>query len=118
MSQVSKPATSAGSIRGGGPDRGSPGEMGDREPMAPPASDRESSVGFGGDHGSDSNKGPDIDDLFRSVRAHAQMTDTRDWIETLERMVRVAWNLMTPDQRKRFCEDPEITAIAEAGGEV
>lgn len=60
---------------------------------------------------------PDLDHLFRLVRAHGQITDTHNWIDNLERMVRVAWNLMTAEQRKKFFEDPDITAIADAAGE-
>jgi len=59
---------------------------------------------------------PDLDVYLGLARAHGELTDTRQWITDLEDMLRVAWGLMTPEQRAAFRQDSEILAITEASG--
>lgn len=58
-----------------------------------------------------------LDDYLGFARGHGEMADTRQWIADLEDMLRVAWGLMTPEQRAAFREHPDILSIAEAAGE-
>jgi hypothetical protein len=57
-----------------------------------------------------------LDDLLAYAHAHAATGDTRMWVADLERMLNVAWSLMTPEQRIRFREHPAIRALIEAAG--
>ena len=58
-----------------------------------------------------------LEDLLRCAQLHGETTDTRQWIESLEQMIGVAWELMTEQQRTAFCEHGDVLAIAEAAGE-
>jgi hypothetical protein len=58
-----------------------------------------------------------LEDLFGYARAHAATGDTRVWIDDLERMLLLAWDLMTNEQRRRFREHPDIAALIEAAGQ-
>lgn len=55
-------------------------------------------------------------DYLGFARAHADTADTRQWVEDLEDMLRVAWDLMTPEQKKAFRGHPVILAIEEDVG--
>ncbi len=55
-------------------------------------------------------------DYLGFARAHADTADTRQWMEDLEAMLRVAWDLMTPDQKAAFREHPVILALEEDVG--
>lgn len=52
-----------------------------------------------------------LDDLLGCARAHAATRDTRVWIDDLERMLAVAWDLMTTEQRLQFRDHPDIVAF-------
>ena len=58
-----------------------------------------------------------MEDLLRMAQMHGESTDTRQWVDNLERMLAVAWDLMTEAQRKAFREHADVLAIAEAAGE-
>jgi len=55
-------------------------------------------------------------DYFGFARAHADTADTRQWIADLEDMLRVAWDLMTPEQKAAFRSHPDILALEEDVG--
>jgi ATP-dependent DNA ligase len=42
-----------------------------------------------------------LDDLLGDAHAHAATGDTRMWVADFERMLNIAWSLMTPEQRIR-----------------
>jgi hypothetical protein len=56
----------------------------------------------------------DLADYLGYARAHADTSDTRQWVSDLEDMLRVAWDLMTPQQRATFRGHPDILAIEDA----
>jgi hypothetical protein len=58
-----------------------------------------------------------LDAYLGFARGHGEMADTRQWIAALEDMLRVAWELMTPEQQAAFREHPDLLSIAEAAGE-
>lgn len=58
----------------------------------------------------------DLPDYLGFARAHADTSDTRRWVSDLEDMLRVAWGLMTPEQRAAFRGHPDILAIEDAVG--
>jgi hypothetical protein len=58
-----------------------------------------------------------LEDLLGYARAHAATGDTRVWVDDLEQMLSVAWDLMTPDQRLQFREHPDTAALIEAAGD-
>jgi hypothetical protein len=43
-----------------------------------------------------------LDHLLGYARAHAATGDTRVWVDDLEQMLSVAWDLMTPEQRLQW----------------
>lgn len=57
-----------------------------------------------------------IEDLLGYARAHAATGDTRVWVDDLERMLSVAWELMTDEQRHQFRDHAEVAALIEAAG--
>lgn len=57
-----------------------------------------------------------LSDYLGFARAHADTSDTRQWVSDLEDMLRVAWELMTPEQQAQFREHPDILAIEDAVG--
>ena len=59
---------------------------------------------------------PGLENYLGFARGHGETTDTRQWVEDLEDMLRIAWDLMSPEQRSAFREHPDILAIAEAAG--
>jgi hypothetical protein len=67
------------------------------------------------DQGDGPGCGPD--ELLSCARAHGETSDTRQWVDNLETMVRIAWDLMTEEQRKAFTTHGDILAIVEAAGE-
>lgn len=58
-----------------------------------------------------------LDELLGCARAHAATGDSRVWVDDLERMLAVAWDLMTTEQRLQFADHPDIAALIEASGE-
>lgn len=58
----------------------------------------------------------DLSDYLGFARAHADTSDTRQWVSDLEDMLRVAWGLMTPEQKAAFRGHPDILAIEDAVG--
>ena len=42
--------------------------------------------------------------------------DSRMWVDDLERVLAVAWDLMTTEQKFRFREHPDILALVEVAG--
>lgn len=58
-----------------------------------------------------------MEDLLRMAQMHGETSDTRQWIDNLERLLGVAWDLMTETQRQAFREHADVLAIAEAAGE-
>ncbi|MDO9713472.1 hypothetical protein [Paracraurococcus lichenis] len=58
-----------------------------------------------------------LDDILGFARSHGEMMDTRKWVADLEDMLRIAWDLMTPEQQVAFREHPDVLALAEAAGE-
>ena len=61
--------------------------------------------------------GPSLEELTAAARVHGEMTDTRQWLDNLERMIGVAWDIMTPDQRQVFRSHADILALLEAAGQ-
>jgi hypothetical protein len=57
-----------------------------------------------------------LEDYLGYARAHADTSDTRQWVTDLEDMLRVAWDLMTPEQKAAFRGHPDILAIEDAVG--
>jgi hypothetical protein len=64
----------------------------------------------------DAAKPLSLTSLMEAARGHAEIGDTRQWIDNLERIIEVAWEIMTPDQRKAFCEHADVVALIEAAG--
>lgn len=67
--------------------------------------------------GPDQPAGPGLERLLRAAQMHGETTDTRQWVDNLERMLAVAWELMTEQQRQDFVEHADVLAIAEAAGQ-
>jgi hypothetical protein len=71
----------------------------------------------------DSNPDPedidpdDIESYLAMARVHGEASDTHEWISDLEDIARVAWRLMTEDQKARFKAEPEILALTDAFGD-
>jgi hypothetical protein len=59
----------------------------------------------------------DLDDYLGFARGHGETTDTRQWVADLEDMLRVAWDIMTSEQRAAFREHADVLSIADAAGE-
>jgi hypothetical protein len=59
-----------------------------------------------------------LDEYLALARGHGETSDTRQWVADLEDMLRVAWDLLTPEQRAAFRAHPDILALQEAAGEV
>ena len=70
------------------------------------------------DTGDTSDAAPErrLSDYLGFARAHADTSDTRRWVSDLEDMLRVAWGLMTPEQKAEFRDHPDILAIEDAVG--
>ena len=58
----------------------------------------------------------DLDDYLGFARAHGDTADTRQWVSDLEDMLRVAWEIMTPEQRSTFRTHADVLALEEAVG--
>jgi hypothetical protein len=56
----------------------------------------------------------DLADYLRFARAHSDTSDTRQWVSDLEDMLRVAWDLMTPEQKDAFRGHADILALEDA----
>lgn len=71
-----------------------------------------------GDMGHTSDAAPErgLSEYLGFARAHADTSDTRQWVSDLEDMLRVAWGLMTPEQKARFRDHPDILALEDAVG--
>ncbi|MGE0372623.1 MAG: hypothetical protein AB7Q01_12110 [Gammaproteobacteria bacterium] len=67
--------------------------------------------------GEDTPDGVSLRELMDCARAHGEMTDTTQWLDNLERMIQVAWEIMTPTQRQAFREHADVLAIMEAAGQ-
>ena len=52
------------------------------------------------------------------ARVHGETSDTRRWVADLEDPIRVAWDLLTAEQKPAFCAHPDVLALQEAAGEV
>lgn len=50
------------------------------------------------------------------ARAHADTADTRQQVSDLEDMLRVAWEIMSPEQQDLFRDHADILAIEDAVG--
>ena len=57
-----------------------------------------------------------LDDLLGYARAHAATGDSRVWVDDLQRMLAIAWDLMTTEQRVQLREHPDMLALIEAAG--
>ena len=66
----------------------------------------------------DENRAPgrELRDYVAFARAHGDTGDSRQVAEDLEDMLRVAWEIMTPEQRDAFREHADILALEEAVG--
>lgn len=64
----------------------------------------------------DATPGRDLADLLGFARAHADTSDTRQWVSDPEDMLRIAWGLMTPEQKATFRDHPDILALEESVG--
>ena len=60
--------------------------------------------------------GSGLGDLLRFARMDGETSDTRQWLDNLERLLAVAWDLMTEEQRQAFRGHADVLAIAEAAG--
>jgi hypothetical protein len=69
-----------------------------------------------GSETNDSQPERSLSDYLGYARAHADTADTRRWVEDLEDMLRVAWDLMTPEQKLEFRGHPNILALEEDVG--
>ncbi|HTI02599.1 MAG TPA: hypothetical protein VL752_16740 [Acidisoma sp.] len=58
-----------------------------------------------------------IESYFAMARIHGEVADTSQRIADLEDLARVAWRIMTPEQRTLFLAEPEILAIADSFGD-
>jgi hypothetical protein len=58
----------------------------------------------------------DLADYLVFARARAETSDTRQWVSDLEDLLRVAWCLMTPEQRSAFRGHPDVLALVDAVG--
>jgi hypothetical protein len=59
----------------------------------------------------------DIESYVALARIHAETADTSQRIGDLEDLARVAWRIMTPEQRTLFLAEPEVLAIADSFGD-
>ncbi|MCB8880705.1 hypothetical protein ACELLULO517_10720 [Acidisoma cellulosilytica] len=59
----------------------------------------------------------DIESYLALARIQGETTDTDEWIAALEDMARVAWRLMTEDQKETFRAEPEILALTDNFGD-
>jgi hypothetical protein len=64
----------------------------------------------------DDRAAPELDlaDYLGFARAHAETSDTRQWVSDLEDLLRVTWGLMTPEQRSMFRDHPDVLAMVDA----
>jgi hypothetical protein len=69
------------------------------------------------DPGKGAAHGPSLRDLMDCARAHGEMTDTSRWLDNLERLMEVAWEIMTPEQHQAFREHADVLAIVDAAGQ-
>lgn len=60
---------------------------------------------------------PDIESYLAFARIHGETADPAQRIADLEDLARVAWRIMTPEQRALFLAEPEILAIADSFGD-
>ena len=66
--------------------------------------------------GDDTPAGSTLQEVMECARAHGEVTDTRQWLDNLERLMQVAWDIMTPTQRQAFSNHAEVVAIVDAAG--
>lgn len=59
----------------------------------------------------------DIESYFALARIHGETADTSQRIADLEDLARVAWRILTPEQKALFLAEPEILAIADSFGD-
>ncbi|HEX3984958.1 MAG TPA: hypothetical protein VHX12_14795 [Acidisoma sp.] len=67
--------------------------------------------------GPDSFDEEDIESYLALARVHGEETDTDEWIAALEDIGRVAWRLMSEEQKETFRAEPEIIAITDNFGD-
>jgi hypothetical protein len=60
---------------------------------------------------------PALTTIMAAARGHGEMTDTRQWIDNLERVLEIAWEIMSPHQRTAFCEHADVMALIDAAGQ-
>lgn len=58
----------------------------------------------------------DLADCLGFARAYADTSDTRRWVSDLQDMLRIAWDLMTPEQKAAFRDHPDIRALEDSVG--
>ena len=58
----------------------------------------------------------ELRDYLSYARAHGDTGDSRQVQADLEDMLRVAWTIMTPEQRDAFREHADILALEDAVG--
>jgi hypothetical protein len=59
-------------------------------------------------------KMPDLDVLFEAADAHAAETGNADHaVVGLQSILRAAWRLLTPAQRRAFFAEPELQELSE-----
>jgi hypothetical protein len=72
---------------------------------------------------SDSKPGPedfdeeDIESYLGLARIQGETADTDEWIAALEDIARVAWRLMSEEQKETFRAEPEILALSDSFGD-
>lgn len=72
---------------------------------------------------SDQTLGPDdfddedIESYLALARVHGEETDADEQIAALEDIARVAWRLLTEEQKETFRAEPEILAITDSFGD-
>lgn len=59
----------------------------------------------------------DIESYLALARVQGEMAGNDEWIIALEDMTRVAWRLMTEDQKESFRAEPEIIALTDSFGD-
>jgi hypothetical protein len=72
---------------------------------------------------SDSKLGPDdfdeedIESYLALARVRGEESDPDEWSAALEDIARVAWRLMSEEQKETFRAEPEIVALTDSFGD-
>ncbi len=59
----------------------------------------------------------DVESYLALARLHGETAGDDEWIVALEDMVRVAWRLMSEEQKETFRAEPEILALTDNFGD-